>query len=1084
MPIFNNILAGSSGQGDTGYDIDQSLRFEDGDSAKLDRTPSGAGNRKTWTWSCWVKHSTVASDYWENLFGAYTDANNYAYIVFEDDVLRFFDYQSGSAVASTSTSEPKYRDPSAWRHIVVTLDTTQATDTNRLKFYINGEQLTLPASVTYPSQNADGLINSAINHRIGGDINGEFDGYLAEMHFIDGTALDASSFGETNADTNQWVPIQYTGSYGTNGFYLDFSIGSGYTQFTSTGSNTWTCPAGVTSIDVLAVGGGGGGGRNSLQGGGGGAGGLVYAENYSVTPGVEYDITIGAGGAGTTGTATNGANGSDTVFNVNAEGGGATITAIGGGGGAGFHEGSNGGSGGGGQPGRNGGNATQGNSGGGTGYGNNGAAGYSGGGTDDHGGGGGGAGAAGTTAVTNKAGNGGIGRYYGYRFGDSVGDSGYFAGGGGGGTRQQASAIGIGGSGGGGNGQFNGEGNENGQANTGGGGGGGSANDSGGNGGSGTVILVPSSVSFIGSDSSGNGNNFTATNITATDKLLDSPTNNFATFFPTGVDPDSDKAISEGNLKSTFNSGSSGTAHSTLAINDGNKWYAEFLVLGTPASGEPVIGIDNNIGWSSGIGYNGSTTNDSIGYVATDGKIYKGGTLVDTESTFTTNDIIQVAFDGSTGRIYFGKNNTWQNSGDPAGGTGYVTTAALEASYIGFACGGHSTGSQAVVANFGQDDSFANNKTSGSAAASDANGIGTFFYTPPTGYLALCSDNLSDPSIANPTEYFSAVTWSGDGTSSRSITSGVDADWVWYKDRTGTESHSLYDSIRGAQKRLISNSTDIERTRSGGLQSFDSTGFTVGSDTECNGSGKNYVGWTWKAGGTASSNTDGSITSSVSANTDAGFSIVAWTGTGSNATVGHGLSQAPDLIINKSRDDAYNWAVQSILFNSASDTNLLYLNTTAAASDDTNVFQAAPTATVFSPQGGSWSGIGASGVDYIAYCFHSVDGYSKVGKYTGNSNADGPMFYCGFKPSWAMFKAMDSTQSWTVFDNKRNVYNLMDNSLFPDLSNAENDATSLSIDFVSNGIKIRSTHNYVNYSGSDYLVLAFAESPFKTSNAR
>ncbi|MDP6585297.1 MAG: hypothetical protein QF535_11605, partial [Anaerolineales bacterium] len=191
--VGSNILAGSSGA--TGYDIDQSLRFEDGDSAKLDRTPSGAGNRKTWTWSCWVKHSTVASDYWENLFGAYTDANNYAYIVFEADVLRFIDYQSASYIASTSTSEPEYRDPAAWRHIVVTLDTTQATDTNRLKFYINGEQLTLPASVTYPSQNDDGLINSAINHRIGGDINGEFDGYLAEMHFIDGTALTPASFG-------------------------------------------------------------------------------------------------------------------------------------------------------------------------------------------------------------------------------------------------------------------------------------------------------------------------------------------------------------------------------------------------------------------------------------------------------------------------------------------------------------------------------------------------------------------------------------------------------------------------------------------------------------------------------------------------------------------------------------------------------------------------------------------------------------------------------------------------------------------------------------------------------------------------
>ena len=246
----NNILGGASGQ-TTGYDIDQSLRFEDGDTPYLSRTPGSAGNRKTWTWSGWIKHSTVGSDYHENVFGAKTDANNYAYIVFEADVLRFFNYVSSSANGSTSTSAPKYRDPSAWRHVVIAWDTTQSTDTNRLKIYINGEQLTLPATVSYPTLNHDGIINNNTPHYIGGQINGEFDGYLAEMHFIDGTALDASSFGKTNSDTNQWVPTKYAGSYGSNGFYLKFQDSSALGDDSSGNTNDFTATNLAATDQVL-----------------------------------------------------------------------------------------------------------------------------------------------------------------------------------------------------------------------------------------------------------------------------------------------------------------------------------------------------------------------------------------------------------------------------------------------------------------------------------------------------------------------------------------------------------------------------------------------------------------------------------------------------------------------------------------------------------------------------------------------------------------------------------------------------------------------------------------------------------------
>jgi hypothetical protein len=608
-----------------------------------------------------------------------------------------------------------------------------------------------------------------------------------------------------------------------------------------------------------------------------------------------------------------------------------------------------------------------------------------------------------------------------------------------------------------------------------------------------TMLLIHSDWDGgIGADSSGNYNTFTPTNLVATDQVLDSPTNNFATFFPTGVDLDTDKAISEGNLKVTFNSGSSGTAHSTLAINDGNKWYAEFLVLGTPASGEPVIGIDNNIGWSSGIGYNGSTTNDSIGYVSTDGKIYKGGSLVDTESTFTTNDIIQVAFDGSTGRIYFGKNNTWQNSGDPAGGTGYVTTAALEASYIGFACGGHSTGSQAVVANFGQDSSFAGAETA--QGNQDSNSIGDFYYEPPTGFLALCTSNLAAPEIALPGDHFNTVLYTGNGGGSTDAITGVgfQTDLNWIKKRSASADHYLTNSVSGLSKGLMSSlpaaTDDIQR-----ISSFDSDGFTL-PDTlysYVNTSGATYVSWNWKAGGIAVSNTDGTITSSVSANPTAGFSIVKWTGTGSDATVGHGLSQAPDLIINKSMGSAHMWAVQSIRWASPSDTNMLYLNSDAAEADDTNVFQAAPTASVFSPQGGAWAGIGANTIEYIAYCFHSVEGYSKVGTYRGNAQWNGPFIYTGFRPAYLWVKGDGNSQHWHQFDNKQYPYNPTSNTTTTGIVLEEAANTGGgggegmgAIDILSNGFKLRANNGNGNDSNTTFIYYAVAESPFKYSNAR
>jgi hypothetical protein len=279
----------------------------------------------------------------------------------------------------------------------------------------------------------------------------------------------------------------------------------------------------------------------------------------------------------------------------------------------------------------------------------------------------------------------------------------------------------------------------------------------------------------------------------------------------------------------------------------------------------------------------------------------------------------------------------------------------------------------------------------------------------------------------------------------------------------------------------MSNSTAAENTRTTDtLSSFDSDGFTLtaySSDAFINYTGRTMVAWNWKAGGTAVSNTDGSITSQVSANVDAGFSIVSYTGTGANATVGHGLAAKPQFIFAKNRNGTPDaWPVYSETIGAA---NRLYLNLTSSSSAGATIWNnTEPTAQVFSV--GSASLINQSTKDIIAYCFHSVDGYSKAGSYTGNGSSDGPFVYTGFRPAWVMVKSTSSAMNWWVYDAVRDEYNAMNALLRPDLSNSE--VTQGYPDFLSNGYKIRNTGQ--NNSGQNYIYLAFAENPFKYSNAR
>jgi hypothetical protein len=333
--------------------------------------------------------------------------------------------------------------------------------------------------------------------------------------------------------------------------------------------------------------------------------------------------------------------------------------------------------------------------------------------------------------------------------------------------------------------------------------------------------------------------------------------------------------------------------------------------------------------------------------------------------------------------------------------------------------------------------------------------------------------------LDKPSDYFNTTLYSGnDGT--QSITSlDFQPDFLWFKSRNTVVSNTLVDSIRGNTKQLFSDSTGAETTPTYPyVDTFNSDGWTMinGSLSGGNTSGRTYVNWSWKAGGTASSNTDGSITSSVSANQDAGFSIVSYTGSGANATIGHGLGVAPKMIIIRRRTGSTtNWIVYH---ESIGNDNELYLNTTDASTSSTRFQSTSPTSSVFSVS--SNSAVNESSQSIIAYCFAEKKGFSKFGSYTGNGSNEGPFIYTGFKPAFVIFKRTNSTGNWALLDNKRIGYNGSNYWLEPNTSDAE-DSESSWLDLLSNGFKFTVGGTLGNASGSSYIYMAFAENPFVTS---
>ena len=333
--------------------------------------------------------------------------------------------------------------------------------------------------------------------------------------------------------------------------------------------------------------------------------------------------------------------------------------------------------------------------------------------------------------------------------------------------------------------------------------------------------------------------------------------------------------------------------------------------------------------------------------------------------------------------------------------------------------------------------------------------------------------------INKSTDYFNTLTYTGDDGTNRSITGvGFQPDFIWFKDRSNAFNHYLFDIIRDGQTYYISsNNNAAEATDTTSLKSMDSDGFTVGASAGVNGNNNNYVAWNWKANGTGAANTAGSINSTVSVNTTAGFSVLKYTGTGSAATVGHGLGVKPDMIFSKPYSSTGDW---NIYHDSFSSQQRIKLNSTGAVSTNSGIFSSLPTSTLVNI--GTSGDINANGTSHLFYCFNSVQGYSKFGSYTGNGNADGSFISTGFSPAFVMIKQTTGTGKWVMKDNRRTGINVNQSTIYASESEAEGTPGYELIDLLSNGFKQRGTGSYVNGSGQSYIYMAFAEAPLVGSN--
>ena len=588
-----------------------------------------------------------------------------------------------------------------------------------------------------------------------------------------------------------------------------------------------------------------------------------------------------------------------------------------------------------------------------------------------------------------------------------------------------------------------------------------------------------SSTTALGIDKSPNGNDFTVNNFSVTagvgnDSIIDTPTNNFATLNPLSL-TGSGGSFSNGNLDFTADSNYA-TRTGSFNLKTG-KWYWEVIITnigtdlhgivqGTHPNGNFYPGYDTN-GLVKGIGW--FTGSDGLLYGAVPDGATNGATIGDGNTalpSYTTNDVLGFASDIENGTLAFYKNGSLE----------YTLTGIGSHDWYPAVCGYGAASTKTI--NFGQLKAT-------STTYADANGHGTFKYSVPSGFLAMCSANLSPstPSILRPEKHFDTLLWTGTAASNTLTGLEFQPDFVWIKARSIAYNHTLMDSVRGSDKQLWSNLTGTEQTNTSFLTSFNSNGITLGDNSSGTGAtntnGHTYVGWAWKAGGNSNTfNIDGvgyataaaagldggaATPTGASVNTKAGFSILKYNGT-AGESISHGLSKAPELTIEKELSNSTYWTVTTTAIDGSLD--YLYLNT---ADQKANYTVDLPTSSLVD--------IGRNN-ECIMYMWHSVPGYSKIGSYYGNGSSDGVYVKLGFKPAWLLVKrVIGSGNGWTIVDNKRNPTNSMDKQLYPNLNYA--DSTYDGIDFLSNGFKMRQTNAWVNTT-SRYLYMAFAETPEST----
>jgi hypothetical protein len=579
----------------------------------------------------------------------------------------------------------------------------------------------------------------------------------------------------------------------------------------------------------------------------------------------------------------------------------------------------------------------------------------------------------------------------------------------------------------------------------------------------------------LGKDYSGNGNNWTPNNFSVTagagnDSLVDSPTSygtdtgaggtvrgNYATLNPLS---NTSGTWSNGNLQ-FVGPNDWRRSNSTIAVSTG-QWYWEVTLGNAPYSPRNSSSDYNAFGFGLSTVF-GSTTNPGTqtdALVLRDNGYYKNFSGASTNGgvTLLSGDVLSIAVDLDANTFTFRVNNTSLVTGTIGGTVGRELTPI----FISY------DGTYGVMyANFGQR---------------------AFAYTAPSGFKALCTQNLPTPTIGATSltlanKYFDINLWTGNGSSQTLTNSGgFQPDWVWAKGRSNATSNVVVNAITGANQFLLTDSTQAEATQPALVSAFTSSGFSIGNSTSINNSSSTYVGWQWKANGSGSSNTSGTITSTVSANTTSGFSVVTYTGNGTNnSTLGHGLGVAPSMIIFFDRNTAGRGHFTYHISTGAN--GYIFLNATDAfvSGNTTMLNGTAPSSSLITL--GTNACTNGSTETYVAYCFAEVAGYSKFGSYTGNGSTDGPFVYTGFRPAYIMLKrATGATGNWWVYDSTRDTYNIVTKLMYANLSNAED--TFSALDLLSNGFKIRATNTDENADGSTYIYMCFASNPFKYSLAR